>query len=70
MLDLILVGSAAIALFAYAMWAFAITQVDGIPWRPLTLIAFAACIARYGVLVARGGGETPEDQETFEEAEF
>ncbi|HEY6397591.1 MAG TPA: UbiA family prenyltransferase, partial [Solirubrobacteraceae bacterium] len=61
LLDMILVGSAAVALFAYAMWAFAIPQVDGVPWRPLTLIAFAACIARYGVLVARGGGETPED---------
>jgi decaprenyl-phosphate phosphoribosyltransferase len=61
MLDLILVGSAGIALFAYAMWAFAIPQIDGVPWRPLTLIGFAACIARYGVLVARGGGETPED---------
>ncbi len=61
LLDVILVGSAAIALFAYAMWAFAIPSVDGLPWRPLTLIPFAACIARYGVLVARGGGETPED---------
>jgi decaprenyl-phosphate phosphoribosyltransferase len=61
LLDLILVASAFAALFAYAMWAFAIPQIDGVPWRPLTLIPFAVCIARYGVLVARGGGETPED---------
>jgi decaprenyl-phosphate phosphoribosyltransferase len=61
LLDLILVGSAVVALFAYTMWAFAIPEIDGVPWRPLTLIPFAACIARYGVQVARGGGETPED---------
>jgi decaprenyl-phosphate phosphoribosyltransferase len=61
LLDLILIGSAAVALFSYAMWAFAVPAVGGVPWRPLTIIPFAACIARYGVQVARGGGEAPED---------
>ncbi|MBV8945941.1 MAG: decaprenyl-phosphate phosphoribosyltransferase [Solirubrobacterales bacterium] len=60
-LRLIIVGSAAVALFAYAVWAFALPDIDGIPWRPLTIIPFAACLARYGVLVRSGGGEAPEE---------
>ena len=60
-LRLIIAGSAAVALFAYGVWAFALPDVDGIPWRPLTIVPFAACLLRYGVLVRRGGGEAPEE---------
>jgi decaprenyl-phosphate phosphoribosyltransferase len=60
-LRMIIAGSAALALFAYAVWAFALADVDGIPWRPLTVVPFAACLARYGMLVRSGGGEAPEE---------
>ena len=40
-LRLIVAGSAAVALFAYSVWAFALPDVDGIPWRPLTIVPFA-----------------------------
>jgi decaprenyl-phosphate phosphoribosyltransferase len=60
-LRLIIAGSAALALFAYGVWAFALPDVDGIPWRPLTIVPFAACLARYGMLVRSGGGEAPEE---------
>jgi decaprenyl-phosphate phosphoribosyltransferase len=35
--------------------------VSGIPWRPLTIAPFAACLLRYGALVRAGAGEAPED---------
>src|SRR5205823_3183728 len=60
-LRLIVVGSAACALFAYGVWAFELPSVDGIPWRPLTIIPFALCVARYGALLWAGDGEAPED---------
>ncbi len=60
-LRLILSGSAACALFAYCVWAFQLPTVDGVPWRPLTIVPFAACLARYGALVQGGGGEAPEE---------
>jgi decaprenyl-phosphate phosphoribosyltransferase len=60
-LRLIVVGSAAAALFAYCVWAFALPDVDGIPWRPLTIIPFALCLTRYGFRVRAGDGEAPED---------
>ena len=49
------------ALFAYAVWALALPDVDGIPWRPLTTIPFAACLLRYVWLVRSGAGEAPEE---------
>lgn len=49
------------ALFAYCMWAFALPSVDGIPWRPLTVIPFTVCLLRYGTLVQTGVGEAPEE---------
>jgi decaprenyl-phosphate phosphoribosyltransferase len=61
LLRLILAGSAALALFAYGVWAFQLPTVDGIPWRPLTIVPFAACLLRYSALVRSGAGETPED---------
>jgi decaprenyl-phosphate phosphoribosyltransferase len=60
-LRLIVDGSAAVALFAYCVWAFGLTDVDGIPWRPLTIVPFAACLIRYGMLIRSGGGEAPEE---------
>lgn len=58
-LRLLLAGSGAVALFAYAVWAF--NDVDVLPWRLLTAIPFSACLIRYGVLIRRGGGEAPEE---------
>ena len=60
-LRLILYGSAAGALFSYCVWAFQLPTVDGIPWRPLTIIPFAACLVRYGTRVRSGEGEAPEE---------
>jgi len=60
-LQVVLAGSGAGALFAYCVWAFALPDVDGIPWRPLTVIPFAACLLRYGQLVRTGSGEAPEE---------
>ncbi|GAC1578550.1 MAG: decaprenyl-phosphate phosphoribosyltransferase [Candidatus Dormibacteria bacterium] len=50
-LRLLLAGSGGVALFAYAVWAFG--DVDGIPWRLLTVIPFSACLIRQGVLICR-----------------
>lgn len=61
MLRLIIAGSATTALFAYCVWALQVPSVHGIPWRPLTIVPFALGLLRYGVLVRRGAGETPED---------
>jgi decaprenyl-phosphate phosphoribosyltransferase len=60
-LRVILIGSAAIALFAYCVWAFELPAVDGIPWRPLTIVPFAVCLRRYQQLVLGGQAEAPED---------
>jgi decaprenyl-phosphate phosphoribosyltransferase len=61
LLELILTASAAVALVAYCVWAFELPAVRGIPWRPLTIAPFAACLLRYGALVRAGAGEAPED---------
>jgi decaprenyl-phosphate phosphoribosyltransferase len=57
----VLAVSAAGALFAYCIWAFRLPAVNGIPWRPLTILPFAAGLHRYGALVRGGGGEAPEE---------
>jgi decaprenyl-phosphate phosphoribosyltransferase len=57
----ILVGSAVAALVAYAAWALELPSVNGVPWRALTILPFAACLARYGSLLAAGEGEAPEE---------
>jgi decaprenyl-phosphate phosphoribosyltransferase len=57
----ILVLSGVAAVIAYGVWAFELPTVQGIPWRPLTIIPFAACLARYGALLQAGKGEAPED---------
>jgi decaprenyl-phosphate phosphoribosyltransferase len=60
-LRLIIVGSAGLAVFAYTVWAFNESDVDRVPWRPLTIIPFVACLLRYGSLLKTGGGEAPEE---------
>jgi decaprenyl-phosphate phosphoribosyltransferase len=60
-LRVIMLGSAALALAAYCGWAFRLPSVDGVPWRPLTLLPVAVGIVRYGLLVRTGHGEAPED---------
>jgi decaprenyl-phosphate phosphoribosyltransferase len=60
-LRLLLAGSGGCALFAYTVWAFELPDVDGVPWRLLTVIPFTACLIRYGVLVGNGAGEAPEE---------
>ncbi|HWE11503.1 MAG TPA: decaprenyl-phosphate phosphoribosyltransferase [Solirubrobacteraceae bacterium] len=60
-LRLLLSLSGAGALFAYCVWAFALPTVNGIPWRPLTIIPFAVCLLRYGGVVRAGRGEAPEE---------
>jgi decaprenyl-phosphate phosphoribosyltransferase len=60
-LELVIAGATVVALIAYCMWAFSLPAVRGIPWRPLTILPFAACLLRYGELVHRGAGEAPED---------
>jgi decaprenyl-phosphate phosphoribosyltransferase len=61
MLRRVLLASAALALFAYSMWAFQLPAVDGVPWRPLTILPFAVCLLRYGALVRAGAGEAPDE---------
>ena len=61
LLRLILAGSAAVALFAYVVWALQHPLVHAIAWRPLRIVPFAACLHRYGALVRAGAGETAED---------
>jgi decaprenyl-phosphate phosphoribosyltransferase len=60
-LRLIVAGSAAVALFAYGVWAFGLPYVGAVPWRPLTIVPFAAGLLRYGQLIRAGGGEAPEE---------
>lgn len=58
---LVLGASAGIALTAYCVWALRLPSVHGIPWRPLTILPFAACLLRYLSRVMIGDGEAPEE---------
>lgn len=60
MLRTILAGSGAGALFAYCVWAFSLPMIDGVAWRPLTIIPFVICLLRYQQLAVTGEGEAPE----------
>lgn len=57
----LLAASGLLALFAYSMWAFQLPLVHGVPWRPLTILPFAACLIRYAALVRAGAGEAPDE---------
>ena len=58
LLQAILIGSAAITMLAYLVWAL---QPSSAAWRALTAVPFAACMLRYGAIVRAGEGESPED---------
>jgi decaprenyl-phosphate phosphoribosyltransferase len=60
-LRLLMSASAFCATFAYCVWAFAMPLADSVPWRPLSIVPFAACLVRYKELVRVGSGEAPED---------
>ncbi len=49
------------ALFAYCVWAFELIDVDGVPWRLLTVVPFIVCLLRYGALIRAGRSEAPEE---------
>ncbi len=57
----VLVASGAAAMFAYCAWAFSLLTYQGVPWRPISILPFAACLLRYAWLVRAGAGEAPED---------
>ncbi len=57
----VLMASAALAFAAYCVWAWGHHPAHGFPWRQLTVLPFAACLLRYGVLLRRGSGEAPEE---------
>jgi len=50
-----------VTLFAYCVWAFELPDIDGVPWRLLTIVPFTGCLVRYARLLAAGEGETPEE---------
>jgi decaprenyl-phosphate phosphoribosyltransferase len=60
-LELILACSSWVAILSYSVWAFDRPSVHGVPWRPLTILAFAICLLRYDTLVQAGAGEAPEE---------
>jgi decaprenyl-phosphate phosphoribosyltransferase len=60
-LRLLMSGAGFGALFACCVWAFQLPTADGVPWRPLSIIPFAACLIRYQLLVRQGSGEAPEE---------
>lgn len=60
-LRLALTASMVLALAAYLLWAVAGPLVEGVPWRLTTVVPFAGCLLRYGILLRRGDGEAPED---------
>jgi decaprenyl-phosphate phosphoribosyltransferase len=60
-LRVLLLASAALALFAYCVWAFELPSVAGVPWRPLTIVPFTACLVRFAARVQTGDAEAPEE---------
>ena len=58
-LRMTLVASAGVAIIAYASWAF--TRSSHVLWYALSIVPLLAWLARYGILVARGTGEAPEE---------
>jgi decaprenyl-phosphate phosphoribosyltransferase len=58
-LRILLVGAASGAVLAYAIWA--VRRPEHGPWYEITIVPFVLWLGRYGVLIARGGGEAPEE---------
>jgi decaprenyl-phosphate phosphoribosyltransferase len=59
LLRTLLVAAAGGALVAYAIWAF--RRPEHGPWYEITIVPFVLWLGRYGVLLARGAGEAPEE---------
>jgi decaprenyl-phosphate phosphoribosyltransferase len=59
LLRTVLVGAAGGAVLAYAIWAF--RRPEHGPWYEITIAPFVLWLGRYGVLLARGAGEAPEE---------
>jgi decaprenyl-phosphate phosphoribosyltransferase len=60
-LRVLLAACGGCALFAYSAWALEHLDVDGAPWRLLTVVPFTVGIVRYGTLLRDGAGEAPEE---------
>ena len=60
-LRLIVILSTWTALLAYCIWAFELPTVNGVPWRPLTIVPVTLALTRYAIVAGGGGGEAPED---------
>ena len=60
-LGVIMGASVTLAVFAYSVWAFNLPSVGGFPWRPLTILPFAACLLRYSARVRVGAAESPDE---------
>jgi decaprenyl-phosphate phosphoribosyltransferase len=58
-LRILLVGAASGAVLAYGIWA--VRRPEHGPWYEITVVPFVLWLGRYGVLIARGGGEAPEE---------
>jgi decaprenyl-phosphate phosphoribosyltransferase len=59
-LRLVIAVSAAVALGAYCLWAFAGPHSAAPPWREMTIVPFTAAMLRYGLLVSAGQAGAPE----------
>ncbi len=60
-LRLVITVSAAVALGAYCLWAFAGPHSTATPWRELTVAPFTVAMLRYGLVVSSGGAGAPEE---------
>jgi decaprenyl-phosphate phosphoribosyltransferase len=58
-LRILLAVAAAFAAVAYAAWAF--TRPEHGIWYELSMASFVLWLARYALLIARGGGQAPEE---------
>jgi decaprenyl-phosphate phosphoribosyltransferase len=56
-----LVASGVVVLAAYVVWVADHTVTPGSGWRAMSLGPFALGLARYGLLLARGAGEAPDE---------
>jgi decaprenyl-phosphate phosphoribosyltransferase len=59
LLRTLLTASAGGAVIAYGIWAFRRPEVG--PWYELTIVPFIASLSRYGLLIARGADDAPEE---------
>jgi decaprenyl-phosphate phosphoribosyltransferase len=55
----VLAAAAVLASASYAVWAF--TRPEHGAWYEVSMVAFVLWLARYAVLIGRGGGQAPEE---------